>query len=195
MCWNYEVSLLSYIMGSIAGLLFFYRSKPYDKLIGCMILFYSLVQYAEAGIWRSLTTRNEESNRYYSRMIYYVLWSQVLAIGLGIYLEKRDIRILVLGILLLWYASRHEPSFTRSEPRPETKGHLAWGFSADYYVYVVLFSLLLFIQYTDLRYTWIIIGFYGFTYLISKIQGIEKSVSSYWCWISAVLSFVPLMLL
>ena len=39
MCWNSQVSLLTFIIGVVVTYTLFKRNKPYDKVIGVFILF------------------------------------------------------------------------------------------------------------------------------------------------------------
>ena len=54
-------------------------------------------------------------------------------------------------------------------------------------------ALFLVLMFSELKYSYIAILFYALTFIISKITNTD-GISSYWCWISAFLSFIPLLL-
>ena len=190
MCWNEKVSYNSFAIGILVSIILFYRNKPFDRTIAVLTFFYSMVQYAEANIWKYLN--NTKSNLYYTKMIYFLLWSQVFAVGLGLYLNTGNYNCIIIGILLFIYGYYNSPKFSISKPTQLSNQHLVWGFDYNFYTVICIVMLYFIFKYTDLKYTRIYLTFFLATLLLSWITN-KVAAASMWCWISAVLSFIPLI--
>jgi len=190
MCWSANVSILTFIIGCVVSYTLIKRARPFDKTLAILIFTYSLVQFGEFLIWKSLESGNKELNAFGTRLIYINLYAHSLAIGYGIFIETGNILPFKLGLLLFLYGVITMPSIKGSSVTD--KGHLLWDFDNRFYVVVFLLAMWSIYKYTDLRYTKIAIIFYVSTYIISySFRG--KGSASYWCWISALLSFYPLL--
>lgn len=187
MCWSYEVSMASFVIGVSVGSYLLCRNRNYDKVLGNLILFYSFIQLWEAQMWTAVNTNNAFMNLKYTKLIYLTLWIQALAVGLGIYQITKDRTMLVIGLLLFLYGFCTMPTFTLSAPNEGN--HLLWGFNSDYYAYVVLAMMVGCLKYTDLKFTWLAFVFFFTPYLYLRMNK-TATLSSLWCWFAAMFSFV-----
>jgi hypothetical protein len=186
MCWNLNISILSFAIGAYVAFKLYKRGKENDVLFASLILFYSSIQLAEYFIWLSLETNNEAQNIFATKVAYFSLWSHLFAIGLGLYIEKGIKGPMIAGLLFLLYGMVVEPSFRKSEPTGDS--HLRWGFDTKYYVMVFLACAYVFYNYTNERDFKIASMFYIGSFLLATLT--QKSGSaSYWCWFSAFFSF------
>lgn len=198
MCWSLQVSLLSFLIGTIVGTVLYQRGKPYDRTIALLIYFYSFMQLWEAVMWLSINNNKSTLNITATRLAYITLWSHVFAIGLGIYLEtnKNDKLSLYLGSALLAYGFvsliLKWRSFTESRPTSTSNGHLVWGFDPTFYMVVFISAILVILFRTKLKYTWPALIFFIVSYVYSYISN-REAIGSYWCWTAAVFSFLPLL--
>jgi hypothetical protein len=198
MCWSFQVSLLSFLIGTIVGTVLYQRSRPYDKTIALLIFFYSFMQLWEAMMWWGIDNNKPMLNLTSTRLAYITLWTHVLAIGLGLYIESNysDKLVLYIGGLLvaygLFYLITRWKSFTESKPTSTSKGHLVWGFDPTFYMIVFITAILVVLFKTQLKYTWPALIFFLVSYTYSYISNPE-AIGSYWCWTAAVFSFIPLL--
>ena len=121
MCCKYEVSLYSFVIGMMVCIFLFCRTRPSytiylfyrnkepsypDKVLGSLIFFYSFIQMSESYMWLALSKK--DGNTYISLL--YILYSLVLATGIGLYFTTKDPIIILIGIgvlihrLILYYA-------------------------------------------------------------------------------------------
>ena len=192
MCYNQNVSLASFIVGTLVAIFLIKRKKPFDATFGFLILFYSVIQLSEYLMWKSLEDGiNTELNLKATKLAYYSLWSNLLGLGIGIWRDTGNKLPLFIGSLFMFIARIAEPTFTISKPTPQSNGHLVWGFDSNYYILVFMMCLLSFVYKTDLKHTWIAFPFFIGGLIISKFKNL--GTASYWCWISALLSFVILV--
>ena len=190
MCWSANVSILTFLIGCVVSYTLIKRARPFDKTLAILIFTYSLVQFGEFLIWKSIENGNAELNAFGTRLIYINLYAHALAIGYGIFIETGKILPFKLGLLLFLYGIITMPLIKGSSVTDN--GHLLWDFDNRFYVVVFLLAMWSIYKYTDLNYTKIGILFYVSTYIISySFRG--KGSASYWCRISALLSFYPLL--
>jgi hypothetical protein len=185
MCWCYEVSIASFLIGFIISITLIKRNKNYDKMIGYLILFYSFIQLFESQLWKAINNNNIQQNLYYTKLIYLTLWIQAFAIGFGIYQITNEKLIMNIGIILFIYGFITMPIFKVSLPNKER--HIKWGFDDTYYILVSIIIGYGIIKYTDIKYTWLSILFFVGSYLYLKINH-NASVGTLWCWFASVFS-------
>jgi len=191
MCWNYEVSITSFLIGLAVGLSLIKRNKNYDKVIGYLVLFYSFVQLWESQLWKAVQNNDTPSNLKYTRLIYLTLWIQALAIGIGIYQHNKNTTPMIIGALLFLYGLTYSTDIQPSAP--DKSGHLSWGFDQDFYYVVSAVIIASFVLYTDVKKTWIALLFLFLPYVYLLYNSSETSVASLWCWFCAAFSFIPLI--
>jgi len=189
MCWNSQVSLLTFIIGVVVTYTLFKRNKPYDKVIGVFILFYSFIQFCEFLMWKSLEGEKygfkspEELNLFATKMAYVNLYAHSAVVGYMLYIETKK-SIYLLGTLPLLYGLVNFPVIDKiSKPIEGSNGHLHWHFDDRFYIVVSLIILYFLYSIPSLRPMAL---FFFITYIISYTTR-GKGSASYWCWISALL--------
>jgi len=190
MCWNSQVSLLTFIIGIVVAYTLFKRNKTYDKVVSVFIGFYSFVQFSEFLMWKSLEGEKygfkspEELNLFASKLAYFNVFSHSAVVGYMLYLETKN-NMYLLGFLPLLYAIMTIPKFnTISKPVEGSEGHLKWPFEVDFYIIVGLIMFYFFYSIPELRTMAL---FYVVLYCLTFIPN-NKGSASNWCWISAFLS-------
>ena len=198
MCWSARVSILSFLIGMTVSYTLIKRNKPYDKALAILISFYSFIQFCEFLMWKSLEGEKygfsspEELNLFATKLTYFNLYSHAFAMGYGIYLETGETLPMKLGLLIFLIGLVTMPKIDKiSRPTSKSKCHLVWNFDNRFYVPIYLLIIWSLYTYTNIKYTGIAILFYIITYILSYTQG--EGSASYWCWISAALSFYPLL--
>lgn len=195
MCWNFEVSITTFFIGVATSLYLFNRKCSYDLMLGCLIFFYSFMQLFEALMHLSLTSGNTSLNLFATRCAYYLLWSHVLALGIGLYLEnpnKQSLYVILAGIMYLIVGFCLQPDFTLSAPTQTSAPHLVYGFDPSFYLYVFAAAIIILLGFTDLRITLPYLLFYIFTFVFTFFTN-RESIASMWCWLCAYLSFTTLL--
>lgn len=193
MCWNWQVSLTTWMIGLCTALYLFYRRNKYDITMGSLILVYSSMQLWEAFMW--LDQKCGKLNHIANIMAYLALWSHTLAIGIGLYLEnitKIPLYIgcffMVLALVYLFWIK-----WKCSKPDKGACRHLVWGF--PHYYYVLVFTVCIAICFIYIRPLWkacIISGIFTASFLLSFLYA-KNSTGSFWCWVAA--AFAPIFIL
>jgi hypothetical protein len=199
MCWSLQASIITWVVGLVAGMTLLSRHLPNDLTLGILILTYSSMQLWEALMWYD--QKCGKVNVFATQMAYYALYSHVLAIGIGLFLEKRLILPLSIGFMVLAFGILNAPyKWTCSVPGKNK--HLAWGFDAQFYVYVFAIAIILCLYYIKPLTHSVIISFLFISsfllcliYSESDNYGPGKSVmGSFWCWVCAAFSFLFVVL-
>ena len=190
MCWNSQVSLLTFIIGVVVTYTLFKRNKPYDKVIGVFILFYSFIQFCEFLMWKSLEGEKygfkspEELNLFATKMAYINLYAHSAVVGYMLYLATKK-SIYLLGTLPLLYGLVNFQKIDKiSKPIEGSKGHLHWNFDDTFYIVISLLVFYFLYSIPSLRPMAL---FLLVLYIVSfTTRG--KGTASYWCWFSVLLS-------
>ena len=122
MCWSFEVSSISFIIGMIISKLYYMRNNPFDRSFSYLVFTYSFVQLCEAIIWLSLTNKtlfNIDSkiiNKFATNMLYFVLFSHLIGYGYGIYKENLNYGIvnytpIYIGVFFFLYVIFQRKNF------------------------------------------------------------------------------------
>ena len=127
---KYDVSLYSFVIGIMVSIFLYCRTRPSytiflfnrnkppsfeDKVLGSLILFYSVIQLLETDMWLTLSKKDVKTYMEYTKtenIIWFIIaYSMVLATGIGSYYITRDPIIILIGIgvlihrLILYYAA------------------------------------------------------------------------------------------
>lgn len=188
-------------------------------VIGMLILIYCQIQLAEAIIWRGIDTDNTSLNRIGTFYAKYTLPAHLLFVGIGISMMKnckKDIKNIILGIGIVFYLSilfyYTLPSSTKDYISTKEKGlsfpsnracmkrecqnnenRLQWPFKDSYYIIQTIIVYILFIKFLPLKSSILFTAFFTLTFVCSKIM-YKWSTSSIWCFLSAVLAPVLVIL-
>jgi len=195
MCWNWQVSIITWLVGLGSAIYMFHRRNKYDITFASLILAYSSMQLWEALMWWSQDCG--KLNTIASIGAYFALWSHTLAIGIGLYIEEKLILPLVIGIAFMLVAAVQAFTVHWKCSKPAETGchgkacrHIVWGFPHEYYVYV--FAVCIAISLVCIKPLWkailtsfIFIASFGLSALYAK-----NATGSFWCWVAAAFSFV-----
>jgi hypothetical protein len=187
---NYIFSLSLSIITFIVSTLFFIRNKHYDRLYSLILICYSLISYNDYIIYKSIIDNDIELNHFATRNIYYLLWSQVLFIGVGIYFISKDYSIAILGMLLLYYGHKNaRKTWGKSDIATTSNNTIIYGFDEkciQILIYILLFCL---VRYTDYKKTLPIILILFVTFYTNVLH--DNTNISNWLYIPSLLS-IPL---
>ena len=136
-----------------------------------------------------------------TRLAYIALWSHVLAIGIGLYVEQKVILPLIIGAMLLIYGIYSMPKSLLCS-KPGKNGHLAWGFDASFYMIVFAVAIAFCLMYIRPFSHAAVISFLflfsfalSYWYGFSAGEGAGKSVvGSFWCWVCAAFAMMFIVL-
>ena len=87
MCFNLNVSIVSYVSGLLSAIVAFIYRQP---ILGSLLLCYSQMQLSEILIWYGIDNKNDKINRIGSIIGKYTLPLHNFAIGIGILIAYRD---------------------------------------------------------------------------------------------------------
>uniref|UniRef100_A0A6C0KTV7 Uncharacterized protein n=1 Tax=viral metagenome TaxID=1070528 RepID=A0A6C0KTV7_9ZZZZ len=199
MCWSLQASLVTWVIGLVTGVVLLCRRAPNDITLGLLILTYSSMQLWEAMMWYD--QKCGTINQMGTKLAYIALWSHVLAMGIGLYLEQKVVLPVLIGFVLLIYGLYIMPTSWMCS-KPGKNGHLAWGFDASFYMIVFGIALLFCLIYLRPISHGAVISFLflfsfalSYWYGFSSGEGAGKSVvGSFWCWVCAAFAIVFLLL-
>jgi len=189
MCWSFKASIITWILATITALYLLKRREKNDIVMGCLVLVYASMQ-----LWESLMWYDQKCgtmNLIGTRMAYIALWSHILAIAVGLYIEYKVVPPIFLGIGFLVLAFILQPK-TWQCSKPGSNKHLVWGFDPSFYTLVFSVAIILCMYYIrPLSTAGIISGLFLTSFLFSILYDNNSgSVGSFWCWVCAIFSFV-----
>lgn len=189
MCFNFEASIIAFIIGEASGYLLLQSNKPIYKACGLFVMWYSLVQLSEAFIYKNYNVKLS------SQMLMINLFAQGLV--LVSLLHKYDLidskLILALMVLIFIYGlfQVNKSSFKSAELTKNCLSckNIKWLFlnRIDKYVLLVMYSLIFYVTLTsnnDLNK----IGMYFLFTLIASYLFSSKNSPSVWCYSSALVA-------
>ena len=193
MCWNWQVSLVTWMVGLTSALYLFHRRNKYDLTLGLLILAYSSMQLWEAFMWWSQNCGG--MNKAATIAAYFALWSHTLAIGIGLYFEVGAVLPLVIGIgfMLVAIVEAFYVHWKCSKPANGGCRHLKWGFPHKYYVYVFVVCMAIVLVY--IRPLWkaiVISSMFVISFGLSVLYA-KDAAGSFWCFVAA--AFAPIFIL
>jgi len=200
MCWNFETSIVSFGIGLVTSvaLIIRHRRDPErfknDIILVYLIMTYSIVQLAEAMMWKDLRCKKKlaglDLNKTGSYLAYLSLAAHPLAIAVGIYQVYGQTFPLVVGLIIFAYWLVVLPRKMKcSRPQKNSDGHLVWGFETDLYLLNFAMGAFMSIYYIrPISYAAVILTFYALTLVLSYFLSPGKAVGSNWCWMSAFLA-------
>lgn len=186
MCWNIQSSFITWVIGLVAGLILLRRK---EMTLGLLVLVYSSMQLWEAMMWYD--QKCGKINLVGTKLAYFALWSHVLAIGVGLYLEQQVVLPLFVGLAFIAAGLVTMPTSWDCSV-PGKNGHLAWGFDPYFYLYVFSFAILICLLYIrpfaySVLVSLLFLTSFAFAYWYGTPKNpAEKSVTgSFWCWVCA----------
>jgi len=189
MCWSFEASIVTWIIGLVTSIYLIHRKRKNDVIMGILILVYSSMQLFEALMWYDQNCG--KLNIIGTELAYFVLWSHVMAVAIGLYIEYKVKLPLVIGSLFLLAAFILIPKKFECSVKGENR-HLRWGFNPDFYmaVFPVVVGLCLYYV-KPFKMSLIISSLFIVTFIMSYIYSSKYGTTgSFWCWVCAAFCFV-----
>jgi len=199
MCFSKEVSLATFLIGTIGGILCVSNDDPNYKIIGYFFIFVSLMQGIEYLLWNNLTCDSTNKILSYTGMILNHLQPVVLVLLLYIYSREsfnkhRKIILSLIGIylaIIVPYSLQFKNECTVSD-----QGNLNWKWNYldnQFLTYSIFISIIVALGFffPNKKYG-IIFSLYAFiSYFSSTIIYWSKPViGSMWCFLSAFAPFI-----
>ena len=215
MCWNKEVSLLTFILVSNVSYKLFERNLKNDRLLAFFIISYGSMQFFEFLIWLGIDRKLKYLNKIGSILAAILLYSHPLAIMIGMNYDKLYAKyknnnfynilfassfiFVLFGIYnIVFHINKKNKIYNFLSYPDKINNHLVWDFP-DHYSIVIIISLLIsiFILKENKKF-WIAILLYYFlpaflVYFTNKVSIKNKNKNyngSYWCWYVAIFSFL-----
>lgn len=193
MCWNWQVSLMTWLIGLVCGIYLIRRNHKYDLTFGSLVLAYSSMQLWETLMW--LDQKCGNLNKFANIMAYFALWSHTLAIGYALWVELGVTLPLVIGIgfMITAIIETFVIKFKCAKPASDGCGHLKWGFPHSYYMYVFVVCISICLVYIKPLWKAITLsGLFILSLVLSALYS-KESTGSFWCWVCAF--FAPLFII
>jgi hypothetical protein len=194
MCFSYEASLLSFIVGSVSSIFVYLLGRPFDKIVGGLWLWICLMQGIEAFLWKNQTCDDIHKRVSFIGFLVNVNQPVVLAILLVLFSKyARPIPISIISTIYILYGfveRQHPDTYYCTTPR---KGdpHLVynWSITPEYMTYdwLAYCGAMIGIAYFGMS------GLQAFSFLItiglllfgSYLFYPRESIASIWCFFAA----------
>ena len=215
MCWNKEVSIVTFVIICIVSYNFWIRNNKNDRLLSLFIISYGSMQLFESLIWLGIDTNMKQFVITGSILACLLLYLHPSAISLGMYHDKAyqkykqnnyyklmvfiSILILLFGIYnIIIHLTKSNKEYSFLSYPDKVNKHLVWDFPSHYPLIIVVALLISLITLKENKVIWLsIIGYYFipaiFVVLTNKVspENINKNYNgSYWCWYVAFFSFI-----
>lgn len=201
MCFNKEVSFISYIGILAISIYLWNRNRLNDKVIAIILFVYAQMQLAEMFIW--IGQNNPTFNYIGSYFGFFILIFEPLGNALALYANKyvsRNVIHLLSTINLLFFLYLfifYQPTDSELQTKPGVDGHLVYDFFSqigmdNQFIWMILFFLPgLFIKPVNSA---IIYTSYGIGSLLLSIYLYNNQAGSIWCFLVILLGFLAIFL-
>jgi len=214
MCWNWQVSIGSFILISAVSYTLYIRNLPNDRLTAIFIMSYGLMQLFEALQWWGQNPGFENLNITGSFLGAILLYFHPLAIMIGLSQDKlykisvnspifllsifASIGVLLYGIYRVVSAYK-EKSYTFLSKPDRVSGHMVWESPDDYRSIMILISIIVSLYVLPVSpiifFTWLLYFFLPIILInkfmkVSSENNLKNYTGSYWCWYVATFSFL-----
>ena len=189
MCWSFEASFITWIIGLVTGIFLLCRRIKNDVVMGLLILTYSAMQLWEALMWKDQSCGG--LNKIATQGAYYTLWAHVLAIGVGLLIEYDAKLPIILGFVFMIASIILRPKEWGCSLKAEN-GHLKWGFDPTFYILVFISAMALCMYYIrPFGVASLICGLFLGSFILSYLLNFKHDTTgSFWCWICAAFCFL-----
>jgi hypothetical protein len=189
MCWSFNTSIVTWIIAFATAIYLIQRRKKNDITMGCLVLVYSSMQ-----LWESLMWYDQQCgavNIAGTKLAYVALWSHILVISIGLYIEYKVTAPIFVGVAMLVLAYILYPDVWKCSV-PSPNGHLIWGFDPSFYVLIFSVAIALALYYIrPLKTAALISALFLTSFAVSFMYNRNmKTTGSFWCWICAIFSCV-----
>ena len=207
MCWNKEVSIISFSLISLVCYSLYQRNLPNDRLMSIFIMCYGTVQLFEFFIWIGIENNNIMLNKIFSILINILLFTLPLGIMIGL---KNDIfyknefnkfkifdilaLLVVIICILVIIFHKIKNNYTFTSYLGNKSSHLVWDFPHSLYILVILFVLIITLLYiypkNKIFSLFLMLYFLIPVILFFVYKKKMYGFSSYWCWVVAICAFL-----
>ena len=178
MCWNKEVSIVTFVIICIVSYNFWIRNNKNDRLLSLFIISYGSMQLFESLIWLGIDTNMKQFVITGSILACLLLYLHPSAISLGMYHDKAyqkykqnnyyklmvfiSILILLFGIYnIIIHLTKSNKEYSFLSYPDKVNKHLVWDFPSHYPLIIVVALLISLIILKEDRIIWLsIIGYY-----------------------------------
>jgi hypothetical protein len=216
MCWNWEISLVSFVIISVVSYALYQRGKPNDKFLSIWIASYGSMQLFEMFQWLGQGPAYQYLNIFGSLCGALLLYLHPFAFATGMTLDSaysnivsstlfKGIIAFTVGFALFGFyrvvtAYLEEPHRFISVPHSSSK-HMVWNYPSDYNIAgISMISIAtLFIAPRYLLFYAGIMLYYLLPLIMIYITSDDKNkniltnfsgTGSYWCWYVATFAFL-----
>jgi hypothetical protein len=213
MCWNKEVSIITYVVVMVMVIILYRRNVGADRHIAAFSAIFVIIQLLEFFAWLSIEKKNRKLNGLVTRLILIALFMQPLV---NSYMAMRGasnptakslmaVAVIVFVIILISSVI----TATSNDKFSTTKGptcHLVWNRTHDgknaFFMsnnnitgFVYLLGLVLPVLFIKPLRKGVILAALGlFLMIISKKMSSKEEFSSWWCWIAGVFTLAAILL-
>lgn len=209
MCWNKEVSIVTYITVVVIVIILYQRNVGSDRQLALFSLTFVTIQLLEFFAWLSIEKQNRKMNDLVTRLILIALWAQPLINSYLAYKyldqENEQFKFILVGLIVMfvilfiysiYMASRSTKFSTKTGPNC----HLVWkrgknlDFMGEKLIIIYLIGLivpLLFVE--NLKKGLILIGVGLVLMIFARMMSSQKEMGSWWCWVAFVFVLAALI--
>lgn len=209
MCWNKEVSIVTYVTVVVIVIILYQRNVGSDRQLALFSLTFVTIQLLEFFAWLSIEKQNRKMNDLVTRLILIALWAQPLINSYLAYKyldqENEQFKFILVGLIVMfvilfiysiYMASRSTKFSTKTGPNC----HLVWkrgkglDFMGDKLILIYLAGLivpLLFVE--NLKKGLVLIGVGLVLMIFARMMSTQKEMGSWWCWVAFVFVIAALI--
>lgn len=209
MCFSVMTSIVSYTLGMISAAFALYTGQ---LMLGCLVLFYSQMQLAEAIIWSGIDKNDLRINQIGTTYGQYLLPTHNIALGLGLIfsvllIQKRSlvlkdfiplvIGIIFYGVIMIVYSRSKSAtvSFPANQCSDQPRecqnwgNRLRWPFPHEWYLWSYAISLVILFSFYDgpMKSKIFLLTIFSVLLIGSTILK-PHSVGSVWCFSTAIMA-------
>jgi uncharacterized membrane protein SpoIIM required for sporulation len=214
MCWNWKVSIGSFVLITIISYILYSRNLNNDRLLAIFLFSYGSMQFFETLIWLGQNKKYEDLNKIGSIGASALLYTHPLAFIVGMYYDKQYTNIILsqefmlcLVGSILWFAfgiyqisvAYKTKTYSLTSYPDSKSNHLVWDFPDHYKISLVFLGLIIaYFMFPNQKIFVLCLALYFMIPVITllltmKVDDNNKTknyAGSYWCWYVAVFSFM-----
>lgn len=211
MCWNKEVSIVTYVTVVVIVIILYQRNVGSDRQLALFSLTFVTIQLLEFFAWLSIEKQNRNMNGLVTRLILIALWAQPLINSYLAYKylkddeENKSYKYILTGFIIMFtilfiYSIYMSTRSTRFSTKTGPNCHLVWkrgkglDFMGDKLILIYLVGLivpLLFVE--NLKKGLVLIGVGLVLMIFARMMSTQKEMGSWWCWVAFVFVIAALI--
>lgn len=196
MCFSFEASILSFLIGSISSIWIIFLGRPFDTIVGGYWLWVCLMQGIEAILWKHQTC--DDLHKTVSFIGSGLNVTQPLILAALIFMFSKYAKPIPLAIIsaiyllygILTFFRTREETYYCTAPRKDDP-HLLWnwtvnpGYLYDWAVYGLAISAIAYFGMSGLQAVLFLASF-GALLFWSYVFYPRQSIASVWCFFAAM---------